>query len=342
MRDLVAPLTRRFSGPGRDGLVLEADSRVAGAWRVLRRRRGASAPVATLSVDAPDAAWRHALASRRRNEPVVIALGEPFLFRRTTVPAAAAANLGRFLRYEMDRLTPFAAADVLFTYRAGPRDATGVLRVDLAIVPRAWVQDPLERLAALSIRPDALEAPDMGADEPVTGADPELGLRRIPLDYSDEISRARVRLAWTAGMGVCAVLAAAAVILPFARQAMSLAELEARIAQLRPSMSQVDALRGKIASGSAGAGQFAAARQRGTAALRILGVLTDLLPDDTFLVSLSLRRDQLTMQGHSASATKLIASMATVPQLKNPSFAAPVLRGDNGKDVFTIQAGFGS
>jgi general secretion pathway protein L len=67
-----------------------------------------------------------------------------------------------------------------------------------------------------------------------------------------------------------------------------------------------------------------------------------LLPDDTFLTSISLRRDHLTMEGHSTAATKLIAAMAADPGLKNPSFGAPVLRGENGTDVFTIQAGVGS
>jgi hypothetical protein len=47
------------------------------------------------------------------------------------------------------------------------------------------------------------------------------------------------------------------------------------------------------------------------------------------------------MEGHSAAATKLITSMAAESHFKNPSFAAPVVRADNGQDIFTIQAGYG-
>jgi Tfp pilus assembly protein PilN len=132
------------------------------------------------------------------------------------------------------------------------------------------------------------------------------------------------------------------VAVPLIRQSLALADVDAQIAVLRPRMDQVDALRRQIAAGSAGAGRIAAARERGTVALRALGVLTDLLPDDTWLTSIALRHAQLTIEGHSTAATKLIAAMTADPQLKSPSFGAPVVRAENGTDIFTIQAGFGS
>jgi general secretion pathway protein L len=131
-------------------------------------------------------------------------------------------------------------------------------------------------------------------------------------------------------------------MVPLIRQSLALADVDARIAALRPGMDQVDAMRRQIAAGSAGAGQIAAARERGTVALRALGILTDLMPDDTWLTSIALHHNQLTIEGHSTAATKLIAAMTADPQLKNPAFGAPVVRAENGTDIFTIQAGFGS
>jgi general secretion pathway protein L len=346
MRDLAAPLTRRASANSRDALVLARDPGVNEAWRILRRRNGATTQLATLSADAGDAAWRNAFAPRRRGEPVVIALGQPFLLRRTTLPLAAAANLEPVLRYEMDRLTPFAAPDVLFSHRVLSRDATaGTLLVEVAVVPRAWAREPMERLAALAIRPEALEqsrAPFQPDGSP--GGEAPIGQppRRIPLDHVDPAQRARARLAWRVAVGACAALAAAVIAVPFIRQSLALADVDDQIEQLRPRMAQVDALRKQIAAGSAGAGQIAAARQRQAIVLRVLGELTDLMPDDTFLTSIAFRKAHLTIEGHSTAATKLIATMAADPQLTNPAFAAPVVRADNGKDIFTIQAGFGS
>jgi general secretion pathway protein L len=265
-------------------------------------------------------------------------LDQPFLVRRTTFPLAAAADLDQLLHYEMDRLTPFAAADVLYSHRVAARDiAAGTLAVDIAVVPKAWVRDPLQRLAALSIRPEALEA---STDEFPTGLTP--GIARIALDHDDPAHRARVRLGWRAAIGASVALAAAVVMVPLIRQSLALADVDARIAALRPGMDQVDAMRRQIAAGSAGAGQIAAARERGTVALRALGILTDLMPDDTWLTSIALHHNQLTIEGHSTAATKLIAAMTADPQLKNPAFGAPVVRAENGTDIFTIQAGFGS
>jgi general secretion pathway protein L len=361
MRDLIAPLLNRLSTPVPDALTLECDPGAAGTWHVARRRRGELTPIADLPAEATGEDWRQAFSARRRGEPVVIALSQPLLLRQATFPIAAAPHLNRLLRYEIDRLTPFAAEDVLFTHRVRSRDTKiGTLTVDIALAPRTWVRESLDRLDALSIRPVALEAPgalpasaqaketgapakETGAPARETGAAPGSGseLRRIALDHDEPSGLARSRFVRRLATGACAVLAAVAVAVPFVRQSLALAEVEDRIASLRPRMEQVDALRRRIASGSAGAGQIAAAREHGAAALRTIGLLTDLLPDDTYLTSLSLRHDRLTMEGRSAAATRLIASLAADPHLKNPAFAAPVVRGDNGRDQFTIQAGIG-
>lgn len=343
MRDLVAPLTRRASGRSKDALVLTQDVGGPGNWRVVRRRNGTRTQLASIAADASDAAWREAFASRRRGEPVVVTLNQPFLMRRTSFPLAAGSSLDQLLRYEMDRLTPFGAADVLYAHRILSRDtAAGTLLAVIAIVPRAWVREPLERLAALSIRPEAVEAAADGSAFGQSPANPDLPIERIKLDHEDPDRRARIRLGWQVAIGACAALAAAVIAVPVIRQSLALAEVAARIDALRPGMNQVDALRRQIAAGSAGAGRIEAARERGTVALRALGVLTELLPDDTYLTSVALRHAQLIIEGHSTAATKLIAAMAAEPQLKNPAFSAPVVRAENGTDIFTIQAGFGS
>lgn len=252
----------------------------------------------------------------------------------------------------MDRLTPFAADDVLFSHRVLSRDiAGGTLEAEIAVVPKAWVGDALDRLKAVSIRPGALE------EEPVDRSNTTLAAiepgspamasrsgqtaRCISLDHADPAHRGRERRAWRLGTTCCAILAAAVIVVPFIRQSMALATAGDQISQLRPGMEKVDVLRHQIAAGSAGAGQIAAARARAAVALRAPGVLTDLLPDDTYLTSISLRHDRLTIEGRSAAATKLIAAMASDPQLTNPSFGAPVVRAENGTDMFTIQAGVG-
>jgi hypothetical protein len=281
MRDLAAPLARGGSARSKDALLLTAESGVDEIWHVIRRRKGIATRLATLSPGASDAAWREAFASRRRGEPVVIRLSQAFLRRRTTLPIAADANLDRLLRYEMDRLTPFVAQDVLFSHHVASRDiARGTLLVDIAMVPKSWVRDLLERLSAMAIRPAALEEsadvvqPDFvptgdgSPGAPDSRSDQAAGW--ISLDHADPDQRARARLAWRAGTGACVALAAAAVVVPFVRQSIALAAVEDQIAELRPRMDQLDALRhrGRFGGfrtprGGAGARRARVAHNRG-------------------------------------------------------------------------------
>ena len=114
-------------------------------------------------------------------------------------------------------------------------------------------------------------------------------------------------------------------------------ELSDQIAALRPPMATVDALRHRLA-GDVGAP--AAARAHAGDTLQALATLTDLLPDDTFLSMLSLQHGRLRLEGQSAAATRLIGALSEEPHIRNPGFAAPVLRSDAGTDVFAIEAEF--
>ena len=88
-----------------------------------------------------------------------------------------------------------------------------------------------------------------------------------------------------------------------------------------------------------GRAAIAAARRQGDA-LQILAALTQALPDDTWLADLSLKPGNLTMDGQSADAAKLIALLAAVPGLQDPSFTAPVTRTNDGKaDLFSLRVG---
>jgi general secretion pathway protein L len=98
-------------------------------------------------------------------------------------------------------------------------------------------------------------------------------------------------------------------------------------------------MRKRIAAGSAGNDVIAAEQAATGDALQVLAAITDLLPDDTVVADLSLRRGKISITGRSRSAPQLIPAMAGDPILHNPSFAAPVTRTPDGKaDTFVIRA----
>ena len=74
---------------------------------------------------------------------------------------------------------------------------------------------------------------------------------------------------------------------------------------------------------------------------RYLAALTGILPDDTYLESLTLQHRRLAVTGRSARAARLIGLLAANPVIRNPAFAAPVTRAPEGGDEFAIRAEVG-
>jgi general secretion pathway protein L len=69
----------------------------------------------------------------------------------------------------------------------------------------------------------------------------------------------------------------------------------------------------------------------------LLGVLTDLVPADAYLTTLTLRNGRLTLDGFARSASDLIAALEKSRRFKNVNFTSPTTRtGD--KERFSLVA----
>jgi general secretion pathway protein L len=241
------------------------------------------------------------------------------LVRELTLPLAAARDLRSVLRFEMDRLTPFDADELFWGVSAQSEDRTqDRLRLRLAIAPRAPVTALLDWLAGQKLAPGWIEHAE----------------GRIPLDAGAPRPRRQSALA-----ALCAALALACLAVPFIRQQIALNQAAALVAERAPAAHVAQLLRAQLEEAASGLAAIAAARHQGDA-LQILAALTQALPDDTWLADLSLKSGSLTMDGQSADAAKLIARLAAVPGLQDPSFTAPVTRTNDGKaDLFSLRVG---
>ena len=318
MADLIAPLSRRLRRGRDDGLILQCDPSDPGAWPLSRRAKGGLIRLGILHQTDGDAVWTGILKQRRRGEPVHLSLARPFLQREVLLPEAARADLADMLRYEMDLLTPFAAAELLYTCHEQPhRTDSAQIRVLLTLVPRQWLAPLLDRLARLEIAPAAVEA---------------TGGQVIPL-VSGQRSRARRRTLMTLGLAAGALLLAT----PVLRQAIALDAAETQLAARRPALQEVDRLSRRHAADAATARAVSQARSQATAVLGVLARLTDAVPDDAFLTGLSLVHGQLGLDGRAASASRLITLLSEAA-LREPGFTAPVMRAEDGRESFSLQA----
>ncbi len=129
--------------------------------------------------------------------------------------------------------------------------------------------------------------------------------------------------------------------MPFLRQQAALNAADGVIAAHATAAHLGEAMRRQIAIADSSRTAIAAARAVRRCA-QVLAVLTDALPDGTWLNDLSLRSGDLTIDGQSDNAARLIGLLAAVPGLHGPSFTAPVTRSpDNRTDQFSLHATVG-
>ena len=312
----------------RDAVTVDWNGAPAPAWPggfTLSIRRGGAVRPVRLRSDG-------ALPASVRRGSVVLRVPPDFLLEReVALPLAASRDPEGAIRFEMDRLTPFAAEEVAWMVQPAGRDrARGRLWLRLSLVPRARIEGALASLERNGIVSSWVAA--SAAD----GA-----LRILSLDKDASAAR------WRTGRGVsavCAMTAALAILvlaLPFALQGLEERRIEQQLAALRPALAELDALRAHALTAQSvqGGDVIAAERAEAFDPIGVLAALTALLPDDTFLQELSVAHRSLSLRGQSADAARLIARLAADHAIHNPEFAAPVTRMEGGRaELFAIRA----
>ncbi len=325
LRDLMPDSLRALQG-GTDALILDASQ--PGQMTVQRRRGPAINTLTRLTLDeAGLPGLRAALNARPRGEPVLLRVAPGLVLERTvTLPLAAERDLVRVLGYEMERLTPFTAAELIWHHAVTLRDrARARLTLRLTMVTRASIDPLIQLLKASGATPEAIEA--TLPDGPRT-----LKLAGDPAGRAKNVSTRSLAVA-AAGLALF-VLAT-----PFLRQQLEIAALNDRLQELSPRIAQVEALRRRIAGAGAGGDVVAAETRRVGDTLEALAAMTDILPNDSYLTEFTMRERKITLAGLGASAPKLISALSADPHIRNPAFTAPVTRSEtNHLDVFAIRA----
>jgi general secretion pathway protein L len=316
MRSLVPG---RISQAGRqpDALIAAIDrpgDEGAAVGRLLLRLSGRETEIGPLDATRPPPA----VAARL---PVLLRLPpDAVLARDIVLPLAAARSLPTVIGFEMDRLTPFAPDEVFWgTASPKPDHARGRLSLRLFVIPRAQVAGLLRQLTAMRLTPAFIEVP---------GGRIELAGTRPP---------AR-KLLQKALAALCGGLALACLAAPFVRQQIALDAAAREIAAYQPAAHTALGLRQKLDIAASGRAAIMQARRSGDA-LQVLATLTDALPDGTWLSDLALKSGDLTMDGQSDNAARLIGLLSAVPGLRDPNFTAPVTRTADGRaDQFSLHA----
>lgn len=326
MLDLLPARAGRRDPARRQMLVMRLQN--AATISLARRAQGREKALGNFPLDSDGVAAARQAASAQKSMRSVLQLPPGRLLERSiTLPLAAEADLNRVLGYEMDRLTPFAAAELIWRWQLERRDrAQNKVHVKLSMVHRAGLADVLDVLQQGGMTPTLIAA------EAADGT-----LHWLPLRHEASRSDGQRRATRAAGW-VCAALALAVIAAPFVLNELAIARADARIEALQPRLAEVEAIRARLATTIGNAHGLAAEAARIGDPLQTLAVLTDILPDDTWLSALTLQAHTLIFTGQSAHAAQLIATLSANPAFVEPAFASPVTRADaNGADLFSIR-----
>ncbi|WP_376697021.1 PilN domain-containing protein [Wenzhouxiangella sp. EGI_FJ10305] len=250
------------------------------------------------------------------------------------LPLAVETNLTESLRYQLDQLTPFSADQVYFDYEVRERDADrGLLKVDLRLVLRTRVDELLERLAAVGIRPHAVDG--LGGDEDQPDCE---GFNLMPLAERPRHVYRRARINWLLVGGLVVVLAIVMVESLFLHE-RSVERLETEVEQLRQEADEVLTLQTELQDALAAANFLAEHRRRQPVSVRVLDEITRILPDDIWLMQLRMQGDELMLQGMADQAQRLIEMINESKLLGEAEFRGSVsIDPGSGRERFNARA----
>ena len=143
----------------------------------------------------------------------------------------------------------------------------------------------------------------------------------------------------TVGMAAAtALLGIVALLAPAWREQRHLSRIDAEIARMDPDVKAVDRVLRDLERKRKLLAAVDGAEAAGIRPLPILRELTEILPNDAWLTTLSLDGKGVELTGAASAASTLIPILENSPRLERVEFSSPVTRGRDNREQFRIKA----
>lgn len=242
---------------------------------------------------------------------------EMTLHRQLVLPAKSVRHLKTAIGFEIDRLTPFDSRELFWSISGVTREGRN-LRLTLSVVPRLVVEPLLAGLRQMNLSPAVVET----------------GFGYISLGQRGTRSAHPRRNALA---GACCAMALLLAGLPLLQQQCQLHQLDRQLAALQPARQALVLLHRQLAKLDA-VQAIAACSGQAADPVEALAMLTDALPNGTWLNNLAITANQITLAGQSDDAARLISALADAPGFSDPRFIGPITANTDGTTMFSIEA----
>jgi general secretion pathway protein L len=273
---------------------------------------------------------------RDNNTEFVLLIPEDIILRKNLVlPAAVATNLRQVLGFEMERKTPFSPNQVYFDFAITGRDKnTNKLNIMLYIAPRERVDLHLNMIREWGIALDAIR--------PILEPTADITINLLSLesrpDLNGDTSKLTLLLATLAFILFITVL-----YVPLIEQEQHVDVLEARIDKSRKTALKMQTLKDERDAILEQVFFLANKRADEISSIELFNEITRIIPDDTWLTRLVMKKGEIQLQGESDNASALIQTIESSDFFSNVEFRSPVTQNKvTKKEKFYVSAKFPS
>jgi general secretion pathway protein L len=260
-------------------------------------------------------------ASMSGNRVELVLQADRFLFRPLELPQRATEFLGGIVRAQIDRLTPWNAADAAVGW-SKPVEA-GADRVTITVAATALdlLRPYVRAVAASGAHSIAVftNPPDCGAGATPVKVWEERARGAVDIG---RVRRALVVILAASGIAAGAALGATALI-----RASLIAQQDELARQIASTRSAVGAAR-EAARGSVAATQLSLEQRKHEApsTVIVLDTLSQILPDHTYVTELRVEGNKLRLSGITRDAPSLIGLIERSGRFVRATFFAPTTR----------------
>jgi Tfp pilus assembly protein PilN len=212
-------------------------------------------------------------------------------------------------------------------------DANPLAELGAPITQPAWTARAARQI-------DELAEEQRGALELALAVASGRGARTLELLPSAVRPRRLTRpQAFTVGMAAAtALLAIIALLAPGWREQRRLIRIDAEIARLDPDVKNVDRVLRDLERKRKLLATVDGVEASGVRPLPVLRELTEILPNDAWLTTVSLDAKGVELTGAASAASTLIPLLENSPRLERVEFSSPVTRGRDNREQFRIRA----
>jgi general secretion pathway protein L len=260
-----------------------------------------------------------------------VLLPEALLLRRTLhLPRLQPTDLMAALALELQSLSPFDPADLVWVHEAVPADPH-TLKVHVALTSRKLIARHLGEVypQAQSLHPEVWFSRSEGAGF-------------LMLAGFGEARRMRYGVAWRWGSALLALLVVALItallVTPSVQLYLRTQQAHLAMSALHQKVTPVVASRESLARTTGMVNGLAEIIGKPVLPLQAIKLLTDVLPDDTYLWTLQVQGTKVNLTGQTTNVAVLMKQLDATPGISNVTAPNPVSRPPGAlREQFAIE-----